>query len=566
MIQARPPELANGCARGIVAWEVRVRKTLLPAGVEPYLTHSCPRCERPLRVTASPGRRASRCPGCGFSLGTSETVAAPPLAAPAPSVPQTAPPTLARPKGWAGQGLVLAPALLAPGLLLLTRGLPAVGLAGGVLLACVALSLWQRWRPAVRFLLALALTGLGYAAAFAYFVPGADKPAADPPSEAPANRDLLYGPVPAGGPALPSRPFPGAPMSRQPDLQYQTTLGDLLAVAIDPEAGTAFVTRANGRLDQYSYPEFRRQGSYQLDRPGYRAALDGRRGRLYVAVSDPDALRANRQADRPAGNGDLHVYDIRGQLQGRTATAALRPAAVLPLGGNVSHLLLAPDHSCLYYLLHGPDGDTVGRLSTAPAGGETRQPLPGAAALCLSPDGKGLYAADPGRVVNLDPVTLRVRQTFAIDLAVNDLAADNGGRVFVAEQGQATSITVLDARHDGSVLARIRPQLHGRIYLQLASDGARLYVGSSSLLTNTLRSLAVAEGTLANPTQLAQVVTDRLGTVRGEFFLAPNGKHLVSRWGIVLRLAELEHARPPAPVVPPRQPEGGGQRPGRSAS
>jgi hypothetical protein len=451
---------------------------------------------------------------------------------------------------------VLAPAVLAPGIALLTEGDSlGIALAVGVALACVLLSL-LRW-PAAGLVLALAVTGAGYGLAYSYLMPASF-----------ANSQRLYpGPIPAlmkgmsatglGGP----RPVGPAVTTHVTDLEFDSVIGPLLTAAVDPDARAAFVTRADGSLDLYSYPEFKRRGTWRLPQPGYRAALDGRRGRLYLAVSDPKALQVNPYGDRPVGRGDLHVYDVAPLLRGgggrslspisRSAgpdpsgrpARDLRPLAVVPLDGDVARLTLSPDREDVYYLLHRAGGDTVGRLAAANLSARTQVQPPGPlAALAVAPQGRAVYAAGGDSLLVLDPTTLAVRQSIPVEATVHDLAADGAGRVFLAESGQWTLVSVLDTRRSGEVVGRWESRLHGRVYLGLSADGARLYLGSSSLVSNLLRALQVSGDRAAHPRPLATATSDHNGPIRGEFFVSPDGLTLINRWGKVFRLAVMGRA------------------------
>jgi hypothetical protein len=343
-------------------------------------------------------------------------------------------------------------------------------------------------------------------------------------------------------------------------------LGELLAVAVDAKAFAAMVLRADGELAHYSYPDFRLQSRYRLEMPAYRAVLDGVGGCLYVATSDPKALQVNRQADRPVGRGDLHVYDVRALLAGtkwasrlhrQTESASrLHPKQVIPLDGDVSHLLLAPGREAVYYLLHRPDGDSVGRVPTSgvnkPRSLTSSEPID---CLCLAPDGTALYGARPGAVITLDPLSLRQRRVETIDAAICDISADEMGRVFAVEQGQAPWLSVLIPERN-TVLTRWPTRLHGRNYVAVTPEGSRIYLATSSLLSRTLLSLRIFS--VHNPQPTAQIHSDDSGPVRGEFFLTPDSKYLITRWGKVFQLAPLEPER--------RSPPNKGRIPGVSAS
>ncbi len=168
-------------------------------------------------------------------------------------------------------------------------------------------------------------------------------------------------------------------------------------------------------------------------------------------------------------------------------------------------------------------------------------------ALALSPDGKGLYAAGPRLVRVLDPATLRVRRSIPVEPLVADLEADNAGRLYLAEAGQWTEITIVNAGGEGEVLARWKTRLHGRIYLHLLPNGRRLYFGTSSLVSSALRCWQLRDFRGPTPTQFGQVSTDNTGPVRGEFFITPDGRYLVSRWGKIYQLAPQPEVQKPSP-------------------
>jgi hypothetical protein len=330
----------------------------------------------------------------------------------------------------------------------------------------------------------------------------------------------------------------------------QQPIGELLAAAVDADPpGVALVLRADGHLDYYPFPEYsldRREVAapkerYRLEQPGYRAVFDRRRGLLYVAATHPAALTLNRYGDRPVGRGDLHVYDI-GPLRGKVAGGPLHPAAVIPLGGDVSHLLLGPGGEAVYFLLHRPDGDHVGRLAAGTQKAVLFHGPEGLSALALSPeDGGTLYAAGPGAILVLDAATLGRRETFATDVQVADLSADRTGRLFLAEQGGHPLVTVLETRHGAAIAEWLSP-LAGHNYLSVTPDGARLYLSTSALVGSSLRSLKVAGDLVRQPERAAEASSDLTTPVRGEFFYFPHPKRpcIITRWGRVYRLTPTE--------------------------
>jgi hypothetical protein len=392
----------------------------------------------------------------------------------------------------------------------------------------------------VRAGLSLSLVLLGIGLAYRFWRPSPVVEVALPP-DIPR---MTSKSIPRGRSAMARLQMPPLPQVQIPDLVAPSSLpprplGELLAAAVDPDVGAGFVVRPGGVLEQYSYPSFSPHGQYRLEQPGYRAALDGRRGRLYVAVSEPAALQVNRHGDRPVGRGDLHIYDVRALLDGKASETRLRPASVIPLGADVSHLLLAPGGEAVYFLLHQPGGDRVGRVA---AGAETAVffgRAEGLTALAVAPEGGSLYAAGPGALVHLDAATLAVRQTWPTEVSVCDLTADRDGRLFLAEQGGHPLVSVWDAKHGRPVAQWLSP-LSGRNYVAVTPDGVRLYLCTSALVGSSLHSLKVAGDLVAEPRPWATAAGDWTVPVRGEFFFTSDARCILTRWGHVYRLAPTE--------------------------
>ena len=61
--------------------------------------------------------------------------------------------------------------------------------------------------------------------------------------------------------------------------------------------------------------------------------------------------------------------------------------------------------------------------------------------LCLTPDGKALYAAGDHCLYVIDPATLQTLRQLTVGADIRAIDADNSGCVYVAEQGQWTSLT-----------------------------------------------------------------------------------------------------------------------------
>lgn len=139
-------------------------------------------------------------------------------------------------------------------------------------------------------------------------------------------------------------------------------------------------------------------------------------------------------------------------------------------------------------------------------------------------------------VFAIDPATLRLRRRVELNADIHTVAADNDGQVYLGEQGQWTNLTKLDLSGSTPSVRKWNPDFHGRIYLRLAPKQDRLYVGTSSIISHHLDALLVQGNNWNQPRQAGMVVSDSNGPVRGEFFLTPDGRFLLNRWGKVYRL------------------------------
>src|SRR5262249_5608916 len=176
-----------------------------------------------------------------------------------------------------------------------------------------------------------------------------------------------------------------------------------------------------------------------------------------------------------------------------TLGAELKPAAVVPVGGTVSGLFLSPDRKALYYF-NLTDGK-VGKVDLATRKRERELRLAdGTEAMALTRDGKGLYAVGPaekgGQVQLIDPVKLELRSTVTVPDAPYDVAATDGGQVFLSGRGPDwASVTVVDANR-GTVAARWGG-FWNRSFLQLTPNQERLYVSTQGVSPGYVESLAL---------------------------------------------------------------------------
>ncbi len=511
---------------------------------------ACPRCRQLMPLGDPAPGRPVHCPACHASF----------IPSPLPAEGATT--------GWGVRSpswpLLLA-ALLPLGIPLVRGGATWVALGGFLAAACLVLSVCRRPAPVLRLAFALVLGALGYAPALtARLADAGESP--PPPPRAPAGPVALEpglmglrGRGRSGFPvnnsssqrepyarsllpalALPPPVDPLPPTAADAGPRLVARVAEALAAAVDPEAGAALLLTRHGGLRHYSYPDFRLRGSYRLDRPGYRAALDGRRGLLFVATCPAAALYAGTTGDREGAPGDVRVYEVGALLRGAESPGAeLHPAATFPDQGYVPSMVLSADRRWLYYLGIHLQFAAACRLSTDRRALEGRRGLPGGAgALALAPDGQALYATTGSGVIAIDPTSLQVTRRVLLPILPFDLAADKAGRLFVGSRGERPVVVALDMQRqpDAGVLGHYQAPFPGRLYLRLTPDGRRLYLGTSSMTADRLVALRVDGDRVRRPQLEGAVVTDDAGLVRGEFQITSDGQFLLNRWGKVYRL------------------------------
>jgi hypothetical protein len=506
-----------------------------------FLACRCSSCLRPLRVRECYQGKMLRCPSCAAVLLVAATDGAPNIVAIAESkcapvaATERPPPPAVMASCLILPWILLAPTALA--LILLMRvGLGVLWAALGVALGGLCLLLGQRvrWPEYLRVSASLSLALIGYGLTLAS-IPGNG-------SLLPPRRTGHLSP--ASVDAIATSNLQRNFSLRFADMRIIARLGDLLSVSIfsppsDDRTAIAIAATADGSFKEFSYPDFKPGAIYRLPRIAYRTAVDNRRGVLWAAACEPADLRANRYGDQPHGRADLYAYDIPPWQQRHSAeTTPLHPRRVVPLGGDVLELLMSADGDALFYLVQCGDKVRLGRIDAARQAVERQIPLPQETrALCLTPDGKALYAAGAGCLFVIDPATLQTLRRLPVRADVRSIAADNNGCVYLAEQGQWMPLTFVDLYGDQPVIHQWEPRMHGRIYVKMSPDQSRLFVGTSSLISDQLEALLINGRVWTTPPTVgAKTVSSPQARVQGEFFLTPDGSFVINRWGIVFRL------------------------------
>src|SRR5262249_15838284 len=135
---------------------------------------------------------------------------------------------------------------------------------------------------------------------------------------------------------------------------------------------------------------------------------------------------------------------------GASSDAALKASAVIPVGGTIGNMVLSPNRKWLFFL--NRTNDQLVQIDTATLTATRTWALPdGCEALTLTRDGKAIFLAgtdqDRPHVFELDPVSLSVRKKFRVETQPYDLAATDGGLVFLSGAGGGWSdVSIYDAK------------------------------------------------------------------------------------------------------------------------
>ncbi|MCE9531932.1 MAG: hypothetical protein K8T89_12530, partial [Planctomycetes bacterium] len=92
------------------------------------------------------------------------------------------------------------------------------------------------------------------------------------------------------------------------DLKPAAKIDEFLSLSIDAEAGTAFALNTSGWLKEYSYPDWKEKTKWKLPLTAYQVAHDGKTGKLFLSVVDPETIRTRPRAK---GFGDVWVVEVK---------------------------------------------------------------------------------------------------------------------------------------------------------------------------------------------------------------------------------------------------------------
>jgi WD40 repeat protein len=216
--------------------------------------------------------------------------------------------------------------------------------------------------------------------------------------------------------------------------------------------------------------------------------------------------------------------------------AVLKPSAVIPLGATLGNLTLSPNRKWLFVL-----DRTNGELVQIDAGAfkvTKRLSLPETCdTFTLTHDGKTLVAvaADDGRseLILIDPISLNVRERFHVDVQACDIAASDGGLIFLSgRSGGWADVAVVDWKKE-----RIAGRWGGvwtNSLLRLSGDQLRLYVSSQGVSPGKLEAFPIPVKLDEKPGASSAASEAPLG---GPFMITPDGQFAILQTGAVLRLS-----------------------------
>jgi hypothetical protein len=346
----------------------------------------------------------------------------------------------------------------------------------------------------------------------------------------------------------PENPAKGGDKKVKDSLKVAGAIEPHLSLHVEDEAGLILMTQPNAGFKVFSYPDFKLKGSYKLQGTAYRSAYDRKRRLLYTLAPDP---KAKMPAGRFGGHS-VHVYALDKVLAGKALRGMrLTPTQVLPLGTFATQLVLSPDGAWLYFLdAQDPKTVKIGRLSTdkGESGGEVAL-AENTDCLCLSPDGKRLYAgahvglrsatkARPhkGSIQVIDAVAMKLDKT--LDLPIDPFALDatNAGLVFASGgSGTRTEIAVLDITKAEPVIALWKGVTVG-CWIRLSVDQKHLYLSNWRARPAVLTALPLPEQFAGSELPSGATCTAPPISTRGAMTLTPDGRFMVCESGVIIQL------------------------------
>jgi hypothetical protein len=363
------------------------------------------------------------------------------------------------------------------------------------------------------------------------------KPAA-PPSNSPAPaRSRRAMPTPVAPPSQPPPP-PAVRLTQVAAFDMYTD------AVISADSRTALLAYPGSKLRYLDCTDFKFKATYRLPHEAYRLALDTDNGILYAVCMDsaPTGARAPRDLHAP---GNLYAFDVRDVLTGKGPDNTLLTARyTVPIGGRVATLLFSRGGGWVYFL--DVDHQRIGRVDTAR--GRIDTTIEGLDAttecLCLSPNGKTLYAASHegkfdyyffgpyrGTVQQIHAASFRVQKSVKLRIHPIDVQATDNGLVFLTQgSGQNCDLVLVDmntcdqhSRWTGT---------HNSNRLGLSPDQKLLFISNWASSPASITADAVPT-TILNQAQQAGSIWGLSAnfSTRGELRVSPDGHFLLCDTG-----------------------------------
>jgi len=336
-------------------------------------------------------------------------------------------------------------------------------------------------------------------------------------------------------------------------------------------------------LVRYSYPEFKETGRWLFPTgrtpqhvPGSASPplLDIKNNRLFVSLWYGSGGVEFLQRG-PAWHGDFYRFDLDDVPEGDEAKGMtrLKPANPMPIEGRASQAdigggVLSPDGKWLYFTQSGTEtsvwkyptdlsmaGEEVlvpghfiwGRhLGVSGIGTRVRVIQGGKES---QPAGRGLTG-----MLEIDAETWKPRRVVGVNGVVwgkwvphTAIAIHPDGRVFAGGPAGITE-TEQGADKAHSLLRPVPLELPG--FMTVSGDGRYLFAAEAEKKQNRLSVLDV-RATAELFDAVAELDEEPGVRVGGPFTVSPDGKHVVFRSGLVVRLDEGEDALKPLPKRDP---------------
>lgn len=296
---------------------------------------------------------------------------------------------------------------------------------------------------------------------------------------------------------------------------------------------------------------------------GVAFSSDGRRA---LAGNRDGTVRVWELAD-PVGATPPSQLPSDPKIEHLPPAKELTPAAVVAVDGNVTKIALSPNGRWLYYL-KSYEGK-IGRVDTSSMQRDRELAVaPGTETLCLSRDGKTLFASlslcghrpnnfgnkppYEGRIQVISVPELKLEKAFTIAADPYDLQPGSDGILYVSGgSGEWTDVAVVDIQRE-AIVARWGG-IWSRSFMRLSPDAKRLYFSTQDVSPGEISTLPIPTGSGDRPA--VQRFPNREGhRLTGEFLITPDGKHLLSQTGVVLRLDavagdDLQHVETMEPFL-----------------